>query len=147
MDKFDVSKVLTAVTKNQAVIGGEGWFADTISTLERKCRNESPDKLKEIQDNPCRLFPFGADRGGAYLYFYPLCAKSYVVPVLRTYTDNELNNLVGTVVMSKGWKIRRMITGKLASIDRISVDGQEMSANTLLENYTHIDGSPCGVEV
>lgn len=70
-----------------------------------------------------------------------------VVPVIRTYTDNELNNLVGTVVMSKGWKIRRMITGKLASIDRISVDGQEMSATALLENYTHLDGSPCGVEV
>ena len=226
MDKFDVSKVLTAVTKDNAILGAYGWFGDSISAVEKHYCEEPPKKLKKVRLDNATVFPFYSEDGREYLYFYPALPeeKNYVnlqaewveknniavgrkvrvtrkptaaecsasdvwwgpsydymigniypiltisslwlgldvssethigvpytilevVPVIRTYTDNELNNLVGTVVMSKGWKIKRMITGKLASIDRISVDGQEMSATTLLENYTHLDGSPCGVEV
>ena len=225
MDKFDVSKVLTAITKDNAMLGAYGWFGDSIRAVEKHYCEEPPKKLKKVGLDSAAVFPFFPEDGSQFLYFYPVLPeeKNYVnlqaawvkehnvsegtkvrivrkpaveesnasniwwnsdfdymignvypifkinskwigidaspqyigvpyhilevVPVIRTYTDDELNNLVGTVVMSKEWKIRRMITGKLASIDRISVDGQEMSATTLLENYTHLDGSPCGVEV
>lgn len=225
MEEFDTNRILTAVTKDNAMLGAYGWFGDSIGAVEKHYYDDPPKRLKKVGLGKASVFPFFPEDGSEFLYFYPVLPeeKNYVnqqaewvkehnvvegtkvkvvrkpaveesnasdiwwnsdfdymignvypifeinskwiginashqyigvpynilevVPVIRTYTDNELNNLVGTVVMSKGWKIRRMITGKLASIDRISVDGQEMSATALLENYMHLDGSPCGVEV
>lgn len=56
MDKFDVSKVLTAVTKDNAVLGAYGWFGDSISAVEKHYWEEPPKKLKKV--GLYNVFPF-----------------------------------------------------------------------------------------
>jgi hypothetical protein len=66
-------------------------------------------------------------------------------PTLRPYTDAELfENLAGKYLISKASESKRLVTDFLGDGVRFR-DGAEWDAKEILDQYTHIDGSPCGV--
>ena len=68
-------------------------------------------------------------------------------PKVRPYTYEEANLLVGTVVKLKSTGLRRIIVeGCDESIERLTVGEEHTSRDELLEEYTHLDGRPCGIE-
>ena len=43
--EFDKSKILTVVTADQARVGQEGWFGETLSALDKRFGKEHPEVL------------------------------------------------------------------------------------------------------
>ena len=68
---FDINKILTCVTADQAKVGMRGYFADNLTELkiQFKCGTLSP--CIEIQ-NEDFINRFVADDGLGYALFYPI---------------------------------------------------------------------------
>lgn len=75
-------------------------------------------------------------------------ALSTPSPVYRPYNTEELNELVGTVLVRKKDKLRRVvidgaIPGNIADTG-VTMGGRYCEAAGLLDDYEQLDGSPCG---
>ena len=140
--KFDKSKILTCVTADQARVGQKGWFEDNVEYLKEQVKKESPSILLEINSTFGEAF---IKKGGmSWLLFYPAPEQSY-----RRFTDDELNDFVGKVVIQKHTGNAMLIikvvdgeTGKMVSLG----GSQKRNAQQLLEGWTFKDGHPCGVK-
>jgi hypothetical protein len=139
--EFDRSKILTAVTADQAKVGMKGWFGDSIWFLEKKVTVDPPSELTEIFAEDC-IFRFKkAETGTTWTLFYPAQEPTY-----RPFNDEELNNLVGKVIKTKLTGCRKMVTGKPSGADGINLEWKYVSAKDLLYSYLMDDGTHCGVK-
>ncbi len=72
-------------------------------------------------------------------------------PQLRPYTYEEMNELVGTVVVNKVSARRAIIQSAAAGLGTTAYvtlsNDMNRSGNELIEYYTFVDGSPCGAVV
>ena len=141
--KFDKSKILTVVTADQAKVGMKGWFADTLGLLEENVNCSNPSELIGVPDERY-MYRFEKERGRTWSLFYPAPEPSY-----RPFTDNELNDLVGNVVVQNHTGNAMLIikvvdseTGKVVSLG----GSQKRNAQQLLDGWTFKDGHPCGVK-
>ena len=143
MMEFDKNKILTVVTADQAKVGSMGHFSNYIPTLEgyvtRGCK---PDKLMRVSLNT--IYPF-YDGHNYYSLFYPAPEPTY-----RPFHDDELNDIVGKVVVQNHTGNAMLIikvvdseTGKVVSLG----GSQKRNAQQLMEGWTFKGGHPCGVKV
>jgi hypothetical protein len=63
----------------------------------------------------------------------------------RPYSKDELNDLVGKIIMTKTTGRKKLVTGKPVDSNDVNVDGNPVTAETLLAQYTYVDKSACGV--
>jgi len=141
--EFDKNKILTCVTGSSALIGKKGWFGDSIVELARKYRDNKPHMLQAFDSSS--VYPFKSEGGyGPSTLFYPAPEPTY-----RPFNDDELNDLVGKVVIQKHTGNAMLVikvvdgeTGKMVSLG----GSQKRNAQQLLEGWTFKDGHPCGVK-
>jgi len=72
---------------------------------------------------------------------HPLLKEEYV-----PFTGDELNELVGKVLVNKQSGRKKLVTGKPTASNGINLDGDYFSAKDLLANFT-LNGNPCGGKV
>jgi hypothetical protein len=63
----------------------------------------------------------------------------------RPYSKDELNDLVGKTVMTKTTGRKKLVTGKPVDSNDVNIDGNPVTAETLLTQYVYVDKSACGV--
>ncbi len=68
--EFDKSKILTAVTADQAKVGQMGWFADDIETIELRLKQKEKRMLVAVEPKDC-AFRFTANKSESFALFYP----------------------------------------------------------------------------
>jgi hypothetical protein len=141
--EFDKNKILTSVTADQAKVGQKGWIGLTLSDLKYSFGKEDKKiTLLSIRGENVTT-RFVSDKYGAELLFYPAPEPSY-----RPFNDDELNDLVGKVVIQKHTGNAMLVikvvdgeTGKMVSLG----GNQKRNAQQLLEGWTFKGGNPCGV--
>ncbi len=140
--EFDKNKILTCVTGSSDLIGKKGWFGDSIVELARKYRDNKPHMLQAFDSSS--VYPFKTECIGPSTLFYPAPEPTY-----RPFNDDELNDLVGKVVIQKHTGNAMLIikvvdgeTGKMVSLG----GSQKRNAQQLLEGWTFKDGNTCGVK-
>lgn len=157
--KFDKSKAYTALNADEVKIGSKGYFVDDIETLKDVIENEDKSffgKLTEIK-SPSEIYRFVKfDADGSiieYNLFYLVSEpkeKKY-----RPYKDTEemiedfkerynsrFNGHSMPFIWVKDWGEKDLITtfGK----DWVDTGSDIYNLNDLFEDFTYLDGSPCG---
>lgn len=147
--KFDESKIYTMLNADKVKPGSIGYLADTIAILKEKLAdNANPDTLIRVDTENAAYRFFGVHT--SYLMFYLI-----EEPNFRPFKNTE--ELLKTLKCSTGltmpgiWvkdsndtKSKYLIAG--FSSDKVLINDYWRDFSELLERYTFLDGSPCGVK-
>lgn len=157
--KFDESKVFTLLNADAVNIGSKGYFADNLKDLKEAVEHGERENYGKIEaitseaDN-CR---FSIKEGSIFALFY--LVKEPKEEKLRPYNDtnemidhfNEHFDLIpqkyrlSTMwIKHKDSGCKYLITG--CADDHILAYPYTIKFEVLLENFTYLDGSPCGIE-
>lgn len=141
--KFDKSKILTAVTADQAKVGQKGWVADNLTDLFRRVSECHPITIASITSESMeKRFIANANTNSL---FYPAPEPTY-----RPFNDHEMEELIGETIRGIDDGRKNLILHTV-TCDRnelcVKIAGQDyqLSAKELLERYTH-HGMPCGIK-
>ena len=163
--EFDKSRVYTSVNADEVKVGSKGYFADNIAELQRCAFYEDEDyffTIKEIATDD-KNYRFLADYNGnevSWNLFY--LVEEPKEKKLRPYRDSDemvedfkkrFNVKVQPYEMPLIW-IKIKDTDKKYLVVRfasslticINVDVYAPTLEELVECYTYLDGSPCGIE-
>jgi hypothetical protein len=140
--EIDRTKILTAVTADQAKVGQKGWFADSISGIRATASRCEPKKLIQINTEDS-LHRFMEDANYSWSLFYPAPE-----PTCRPFANaEEFAPHRDRWVVEKRGSIRHRVTAY--GVIHIWLSGQDkgVTRDILFSDYTFEDGTPCGVEV
>ena len=164
--EFDKSRVYTSVNADEVKVGSKGYFADNIAELQRCVFNEDKDyffTIKEIATDD-ENYRFLADNysgnEASWNLFY--LVEEPKEKELRPYRDSDemvedfkkrFNVKVPPYEMPLIWiKIKdtdkKYLIVRFASALTIchNVEVYTPTLEDLVEGYTYLDGSPCGIE-
>lgn len=164
--EFDKSRVFTALNADEIKVGSKGYFADSIMILKETIKETLKDscaaaygEIDEIKDDSCAC-RFSIKKNSAYSFFY--LVEEPGEKKFRPYNDvdemvedfmKRFNENVPPYAMPLIW-IKTKGTDKKYLIVRFASDlticlNFEVYTPTfedLVEGYTYLDGSPCGIE-
>lgn len=173
--KFDKSKVFTALNADELKVGSKGYLADSIAELKRHVYNEEKDyffTIREINtedENYRFLIDDYSDIGASWNLFYlveePQEKKfrpykdtdEMIEDFKRRYNsyggwsgkDNPMYNPM-IWVKAKGVEKNKYLITRFHENKNVTMNfGQDVyttSLPTLLDDYTYLDGTPCGIE-
>lgn len=160
--EFDKSRVFTVLNADEVKIGSSGYFADNLRSLRVAAEEECSGaygEIEEIMNNSygCR---FRKKNGDTYTLFY--LAEETGEKKLRPYNDvdemvedfkERFNVNVPPYEMPLIW-VKTKDTDKKYLIVRFASDlticlnfkVYTPTFEDLVEGYTYLDGSPCGIE-
>ena len=157
--KFDKNKVYTAANADSLRTGSMGYHADNLEALKRRVSsevNEEYGMLTEILDEGCSYrFRINDIMDNALFYLVEEPQKKK----FRPYNDinemidhfNERFDLIPQKyrlptmwIKHKDSGCKYLITG--CADDHILAYPYTIKFEVLLENFTYLDGSPCGIE-
>lgn len=167
--KFDKERCFSALTADTVKIGSKGYFADNLNELQRVVRNENSNyfELKELLD-PTENFRFlaenlvGDDVSWNLFYLVEEPKEKKYRPYKDTEemiddffsrgcTPRELPLIWIKAKNSKlnlGKAIFQFAENAVYVASELGYMGiLTLSMPQLLEEYTYLDGTPCGVEV
>lgn len=159
--KFDKEKIFTVLNANEVEIGSSGYFADNLRSLrvaaEEEC-SRAYGEIEEIMNNSygCR---FRKKNGDTYTLFYLVEDRK---EELRPYKNTDemvedfkerFNVNVPPYAMPLVWvkmkdSDRKYLIVRFSSDLTIchNVEVHTLTFEDLVEGYTYLDGSPCGIE-
>lgn len=164
--KFDKSKVFTALNADEIKQGSKGYFANSIRILKETIKETLKDscaatygEIDEIKDDSCAC-RFIIKKNSAYSFFY--LVEKPKKKELRPYrnTDEMVEDFMERFnvnvppyampliwVKTKGADKKYLIV-RFASALTIchNVEVYTPTLEDLVEGYTYLDGSPCGIE-
>lgn len=141
---FDITKVRFEGYLQGLKVGSKGYVGNTLSDL--KANVEKDDyvcTLLAISDTTypfeicCESYKYG------YRYFY--LVEEQKEKRYRPYTWEERAEILGKIIKRKDSDCVIMVTVAKTEEGKLFINS--VSASYILENYTWIDGSPCGVEI
>ncbi len=160
--KFDKSKVYTALNADDVKVGSRGYFSDSLAFLKEYVQKESKcafGKIEDIFGESC-VYRFSAEGdldSDKYAMFY--LVEEPEEKKFRPYRDTvemieDFKKRFNTNVPSYGMPLI-WIQREETCIDlidtfypkEIAVRGGWHDLSDLLDNYTYLDGSPCGMEI
>ncbi|WP_298739814.1 hypothetical protein [uncultured Treponema sp.] len=163
--EFDKNKVYTAANADEVKVGSKGFFADSLAGLrsnvfsEYTTLRELTDVYNEHVDH--RFETNDGDNVSVYNLFY--LVEEPQEKQLRPYKDTDemidhfcrhFNLVPQEHCLPIIW-IKRIITGVKYLVVRIGADevtivydnvGHTLDISELEDEYTYLDGSPCGIE-
>mgnify|MGYP006956015635 CR=1 FL=1 len=160
---FDKSKVYIALNADEIKPGSKGYYADNLKALrDAVCTADKSvfGEIENIYDDSCsRRFNIKDDCG--YYLFYLI--EEPKEKKLRPYRDTDEMiahfcghfNLISQVHIPPTIWIKRIITGVKYLVVRIKADevtivydnvAHTLDVSELEDEYTYLDGSPCGIE-
>jgi len=163
--RFNKSKVYTAANADEVKIGSKGYFANNIANLKDKVElsNLSLFEVTEILDESDK-FRFKSEVTGELFNLFYLVEEPEE-KTFRPYKDTDemiedFKKRFDTNCPPYGFpliwvkdKCTEIKKKSLVTIfiddfgnDYIRFDGAFHLVSTLLDKYTYLDGSPCGIE-
>ena len=160
--EFDKSRIYTVVNADEVKLGSAGYFADSLYSLQQAVQHDDREcfgKVEDIKDS-CTGFRFVADNSTCFSLFYLI--EEQEEKKLRPYRDSDemvedfkkrFNVCVQPYEMPLIWiKIKdtdkKYLVVRFASSLTIchNVEVYTPIFEDLVEGYTYLDGSPCGIE-
>ena len=160
--EFDKSRIYTVVNADEVKLGSAGYFADNIYSLQQVVKHNDRecfgkvDCIKDISTG----FRFVADNGTCFSLFYLI--EEQEEKKLRPFKDTDemvedfkkrFNVCVQPYEMPLIWiKVKdtdkKYLVVRFASSLTIchNVEVYAPTLEDLVEGYTYLDGSPCGIE-
>lgn len=156
--KFDKSRVYTALNADEVKIGSKGYFASFVIDLEIKMENdETPQKLVKVwSENETERFM--NENFYSYSYFYLLeepkeekwrpykdtkeMINDFCIRFTLGFANYELPRIWINSKASKD--VKHCITS--FSTNNVLFGNTSSCLVSLFENYTYLDGSPCGIK-
>ncbi len=162
--EFDKSKVYTALNADEVKVGSKGYFADNLSALKRVVEQEDTSaygKLDKIYDDSCSYRFLQMEELQDYALFY--LVEEAKEKTIRPYKDTDemiedfkrrFNaNIPFIWIKSKGMEENKHLITRFSDADKVTkvTINLEMVVYTirlytLFDDYTYLDGSPCGIE-
>ena len=160
--EFDKAKVFTALNADEVMVGSKGYFANSIRILKETLKDSCAaayGEIDEIKDDSC-AYRFSMKKNSAYCFFY--LVKEHREKKLRPYNNTDemvedfkerFNVNVPPYEMPLIW-VKTKGTDKKYLIVRFASDlticlnfeVYNPTFEDLVEGYTYLDGSPCGIE-
>lgn len=157
--EFDESKVFTLLNADAVNIGSKGYFADNLKDLKEAVEHGERENYGEIEAITCEAdnCRFSIKKGSIFALFY--LVKEPKEEKLRPYNDtnemidhfNEHFDLIPQKyrlptmwIKHKDSGCKYLITG--CADDHILAYPYTIKFEVLLENFTYLDDSPCGIE-
>lgn len=160
--EFDKSRIYTVVNADEVKLGSAGYFADNIYSLQQAVQHNDRecfgkvDCIKGISTG----FRFVADNGTCFSLFYFI--EEQEEKKLRPYRDSgemiedfkkRFNENVQPYEMPLIWiktkgADKKYLIVRFASAVTVcyNVEVYTITLEDLVEGYTYLDGSPCGIE-
>lgn len=160
--EFDKSRVYTAVNADEVKVGSKGYFANNIYSLQQAVQHNDKECFGKVDciRGTGTGFRFAADNGTCFSFFYFI--EEQEEKELRPYRDSDemvedfkkrFNVHVQPYEMPLIWiKIKdtdkKYLVVRFASSLTIchNVEVYTPTLEDLVEGYTYLDGSPCGIE-
>lgn len=160
--EFDESNVFTLLNADAVNIGSKGYFADNLKDLKEAVEHGERENYGEIEAISCEADScrFSIKKGSIFALFY--LVKEPKEEKLRPYNDtNEMIDHFNKHFELIPQKYRLSILWVKDSsntkylITRVSEGSVTLtletvvytiSLRTLFDDYTWLDGSPCGIE-
>lgn len=155
--EFDKSKVYTALNADEVKVGSKGYFSDSLFYLKEKVSANMPtNTISQIYSESSDR-RFGGDQIFLNSLFY--LVEEPVEEKWRPYKDTDemihdfcIRFTLGFAnyelpliwAKSKLAGIKRLVKGY--DVNAIYFDNTGYSLKSLFENYTYLDGSPCGIK-
>lgn len=145
--EFNKSKVYTALNADEVKIGSKGYFADTIHSLRSQAQTETIELMTLTKITPDYNMNRFCTDSVSFVYFY--LVEEPKEKKFRPYaTEEEIMeaiNLKGGAVWikSKYSDVKYLITGICTGV---IINNERINTTDLLDSYTYLDGSPCGIE-
>lgn len=164
--KFDKSKVYTALNATDIKVGSKGYFATTIDDLFIAVKNGYPlGKVESIRDDDY-IARFVIRNEGSYDLFYLVEEpQEEKLEKFRPYkdTDEMIDHfcrhfeLIPQVhcppliwIKAKGVPESKYLITRFSEYDKVTITFERNVYTTnlrlLSEDFTYLDGSPCGIE-
>ena len=160
--EFDKSRVYTSVNADEVKAGSKGYFANNIYSLQQAVQHNGKECFGKVDcvKGTDTGFRFAADNGTCFSLFYFI--EEQEEKKLRPYRDSDemvedfkkrFNVCVQPYEMPLIWiKIKdtdkKYLVVRFASSLTIchNVEVYTPIFEDLVEGYTYLDGSPCGIE-
>jgi len=156
--EFDKSKVYTAVNADEVKVGSKGYFADNLRCLQKVVQIEDVVVFGEIEEicsteKSCRFKGVGES---SYNLFY--LVEEAKEKTIRPYKDMDemikdfkmkYRTVYADFSMPLIWlKDKAAVIRVVTSFYKkgVTINGNTMSLEQLLDSYIYLDGSPCGIE-
>lgn len=159
--EFDKSRVYTSVNADEVKVGSEGYFADNVYSLQQAVQYKDKECFGKVDciRGTDTGFRFAVD-GACFSLFYFIDEQEE--KKLRPYKDTDemvedfkkrFNVCVQPYEMPLIW-IKLKDTDKKYLVVRFAssltichnVEVYAPTLEDLVEGYTYLDGSPCGIE-
>ena len=160
--EFDKSRIYTMVNADEVKLGSAGYFADSIYSLQQAVQHNDKECFGKVDciKGTNTGFRFVADNGTCFSLFYFI--EEPKEKELRPYKDTDemiedfkkrFNENVPPYEMPLIWiKIKdtdkKYLVVRFASAVTVCHYGEvyTITLEDLVEGYTYLDGSPCGIE-
>lgn len=160
--EFDKSRVYTALNADEVKVGSKGYFTNNIFSLQQAVQRNDKERFGKIDyiRGTGTGFRFAADNGSCFSLFYFI--EEQEEKKLRPYRDSDemvedfkkrFNVCVQPYEMPLIWiKIKdtdkKYLVVHFASSLTICHYAEVYTSTfeDLVEDYTYLDGSPCGIE-
>lgn len=164
--EFDKSKVYTALNADEVKVGSKGIFANTVYELQKFVAEEKtitgahikklvsimPDDFQARFNGSSMSFPIvfslfylveeqEEEKWRPYKDTYEMI-KDFCIRFKKGFAGYELPHI--KIKSKVGKKINRCFTS--FSANNVFFGITPVCFGTLLENYTYLDGSPCGIK-
>lgn len=159
--EFDKSRVYTSVNADEVKVGSEGYFADNVYSLQQAVQYKDKECFGKVDciRGTDTGFRFAVD-GACFSLFYFIDEQEE--KKLRPYKDTDemvedfkkrFNVCVQPYEMPLIW-IKLKDTDKKYLVVRFAssltichnIEVYAPTLEDLVEGYTYLDGSPCGIE-
>ena len=163
---FDKNKVYTALNADEVKVGSKGYFADSITELKNKIKDED-EEFSEVGKvyTENNVYRFSDSNGLDYSLFY--LVKEPEEETYRPYetTDEMIEDfkerakkhynanffkcpMFHTSIWVKDKKSNsKYLISAFGEIDVYLSSIDEYSLELLFEDFTYLDGSPCGKKI
>lgn len=145
--EFDKSKVYTALNADEVKVGSKGYFADTLSQLEYAVLGDIDYGMidKILPTNAEYRFKSRYSTMFNLFYLIEEPKEKKFRPYATEEEIMEVINLKGGAmwIKSKYSGVKYLITGICTGV---IINNERINTTDLLDSYTYLDGSPCGIE-
>lgn len=166
--EFDKSKVYTAVNADEVKVGSFGYFADSLGMLrscvriaERNDQHGWGSVMRIAEDGVPARFLRTSEMGWNLFYLVEEPEEKKFRPYKDTdemiedfkkrYSsygcwNGKDNPMYNPLIWVKDEKENKILVHTMYSDGDFLAGDKELSLNDLLDNYTYLDGSLCGIE-
>lgn len=160
---FDKNKVYTALNADEVKIGSKGYFADSITELKNKVKDEEPSEVGKVYTEN-NVYRFSDSNGLDYSLFYlveepeedkyrPYETTDEMIEDFKERAKKHYNaNFfkcpmfhVSIWVKNKKTDCKSLITD--SSKNMVFFSDTRFTTEELFDKYTYLDGTPCGKKI